>query len=170
MNGCALSRRKFLRGNSRPDSLLRPPWAINETDFTEVCTRCLACLHACPSSLIIKGSAGYPEISFSQQGCDYCQACVESCDDGALSLDTATSQLAWQQQASIDEKCFAKNGIVCRSCGEICESRAIRFKHALAGRSQITLDTGLCNGCGECVHVCPAQSIAIKNTSEINHV
>ena len=170
MNGYALSRRNFLRGNSRPDSLTRPPWALNETDFTEVCTRCHACLPACPSHLIVKGLAGYPEISFAQQGCDYCQACVNSCETGALNLNAVNNQLPWQQQAFIDETCFAKNGIVCRSCGEICESRAIRFKPALAGRSQITLDTSLCNGCGECVHVCPAQSITIKNTSEKNHV
>ncbi len=158
----ALSRHSFLRGSYQPDAVIRPPWAVEESLFTDACTRCFACAKACPSHLIVKGQGGYPEVSFSRHGCDYCEACVRACEDSALILNEENQHQPWYQHAIINKDCFSRRGVICRSCGDVCETRAIRFKPALAGRSKISLDESACNGCGECVHVCPAHAIEIK--------
>ena len=51
------SRRDFLRGRiSRPAPVLRPPWALDERDFLAACTRCDACVRACPTGAAIRVS------------------------------------------------------------------------------------------------------------------
>jgi len=100
-------------------------------------------------------------MSFLRQGCDYCEACVQVCPESALSLTQTNFQFPWPQQAVINDQCFAEKGVVCRACGEVCEVSAIEFKLMVGGSSQLTINTAACNGCGECVHVCPAQAIKI---------
>lgn len=158
----ALSRQSFLRGSYHQEAVIRPPWALKENSFTDACSRCFECAKVCPSHLIVKGAGGYPEMSFSRHGCDYCEACVRVCEDGALNINDNNQHQPWHQSAEINETCFSKRGVVCRSCGDVCETRAILFTPALAGRSRISLDESACNGCGECVHVCPAHAIEIK--------
>jgi len=166
-----ISRRQLFRGQFKGDNAIRPPWSINELTFTENCTRCYECVHVCHSHLIFKGSGGFPEISFNRQGCDYCEACVRACPEDVLRIDQSNQQSAWLQTAEINNECFSMRGIVCRSCGEICESRAIQFKPGIAGHTQVILNTTACNGCGECVHVCPAGAIKISKDSAMgkNH-
>ncbi|MBD4688740.1 4Fe-4S dicluster domain-containing protein, partial [Xanthomonas citri pv. citri] len=48
-----------------------------------------------------------------------------------------------------------------RSCGDGCESRAIRFRPALGGIATLQLDLTACNGCGACLSVCPTSAISI---------
>lgn len=157
-----IKRNQFIRGQSIGESAIRPPWSIEETDFTESCTRCFQCAEACPLNLIVKGSGGFPEMTFLRQGCDYCEACVRACPEKTLSFTDENEQSPWQQYADINDQCFAGRGIVCRSCGEVCESRAIEFKITVGGNSQVNLNTASCDGCGECVHVCPAHAIKIQ--------
>lgn len=158
MKSQAISRHSFIRGY-QDASVIRPPWAIDEQKFTDLCTRCFECAKACPDHLIVKGVGGFPEISFSRHGCDYCEACARACPESVLDL---TQLIPWNQKAIISEDCFSKRGVVCRSCGDACETVAIRFKPMLGGVSQVQLDTSACNGCGECVHVCPAHAITIQ--------
>ena len=155
------NRKHFLRGKLNSELSIRPPWSINELEFTEQCTRCYKCAESCPSNLIVKGMGGYPEISFIRQGCDYCEACARSCPEDVLNINHFNKKNPWQQQASINDECFSMRGIVCRSCGEVCEARAIEFKLVVGGKSQLILNTTACNGCGECVHVCPADAITV---------
>ena len=162
MKAQAIQRSKFLRGQFTNTAVIRPPWSIDESRFVDTCTRCYKCAEACPSNLIVKGTGGYPEISFQRHGCDYCQACVQSCTDEALLLTSNKTQLPWLQQAEISELCFSSRGIVCRSCAEVCETSAIKFTPVIGGTSQINLNATACNGCGECVHVCPAHAIKIQ--------
>ncbi len=61
----------------------------------------------------------------------------------------------------IGESCLARRNVVCRSCGDECDEGAIRFRPVIAGVAVPTLDPARCNGCGECVRVCPAAAIAI---------
>ena len=174
-----LNRKDFVRAQFKGELPIRPPWSIEESRFTEMCTRCYVCAESCPSQLIVKGRGGFPEMSFTRHGCDYCEACVKSCPENALTLHQQATLIteqqpenklsAWQQTAVISEKCFSTQGIVCRACGEICESRAIEFKLAVGGISLINLNIAACDGCGECVHVCPAHAIKINklNTETI---
>ncbi len=163
MKARVINRKQFLKGNIAGERAVRPPWSIEESHFTEVCTRCFKCAEACSSHLIVKGAGGFPEMSFLRQGCDYCQDCVQACTDNALlRLTKDNHQLPWHQRIVINDQCFATKGILCRSCGEVCEVDAIEFKLLVGGMSQISTDTTACNGCGECVHICPAQAIEIQ--------
>jgi len=166
-----INRHQLLRGRFDGSNTLRPPWSVDELSFTENCSRCYQCAEVCHAKIIVKGSGGFPEISFNRQGCDFCEACVRTCPEGVLYIDQANNDIAWNQIAVISDQCFSSRGIICRSCGEICESKAIKFKPGISGVTQVILNTDSCNGCGECVHVCPADAIKISKGSEmgINH-
>lgn len=161
-----LNRKQFLHGRFANTRLIRPPWSIDEPLFTDACSRCFECARVCPSQLIIKGEAGYPEMSFIRQGCDYCQACVKACSELALNIK---QPVPWHQSVEINDQCFAARAIECRSCADTCEHQALEFKLLRAGQSQVKVNSAACNGCGECVHVCPAHAIKIvKNPDEIS--
>jgi ferredoxin-type protein NapF len=68
--------------------------------------------------------------------------------------------------ARISLRCMAMRGILCRACDEHCEPRAVRFELLPAGRSVPSINDDLCNGCGECARVCPAQAIALEPREE----
>ena len=160
------SKRNLLFARNSQEKAFRPPWSISEKDFIETCTRCGECFKECPSNVIKIGDGGFPELDFSHAGCDFCQVCVQVCQPGALKIRDCP---ALNSVAHIDENCFSERGVICRSCGEICNVGAIRFKPAVGGITHVLLNTELCNGCGECVHLCPAQSITMKHrtTEEI---
>jgi ferredoxin-type protein NapF len=65
------------------------------------------------------------------------------------------------RKAVIAAACLALNRVVCRSCGEACAPRAIRFRLAPGGISAPEVDPGLCNGCGDCVPACPVAAITL---------
>ena len=45
---------------------------------------------------------------------------------------------------------------------EICEHRAISFQLVVGGSCNVLMDTTICNGCGECISICPANAISIN--------
>ena len=65
-------------------------------------------------------------------------------------------------KARINSRCIAMGGVFCRACDEHCEPSAVRFELLPAGRSLPFVNEELCNGCGECARVCPAQAIALE--------
>ncbi len=154
------SKRNLLRGRISKQNPLRPPWSVTENEFVELCNRCGECAKGCPAKVIKMSDGGFPEIDFSSSGCNFCKLCVESCEAGALKYDRSA---AFKFSAGIEGTCFSIQGVVCRACGECCEVEAIRFQPALGGITNVLLDTDLCNGCGECVSLCPAKSISLKH-------
>ncbi len=157
-----ISRMQLLRGDLRGERpAIRPPWAMDERQFIESCDRCGDCISNCPKKIITKGSGGFPTIDFSQAGCTFCGDCRETCKPGALRLTDSTEQPPWSLAASVLDSCLSLNGIVCRSCGESCEEDAIKFRLELGGRARPLVDEEICNGCGECVAVCPSQSLKV---------
>lgn len=155
------SRRLFLRGRvatpvqARP----RPPWAVAEPQFLARCTRCAACVPACPGGLLTLGDGGYPEISFARQGCDACGACSRACPSGAIGPTTG-APFAWRVQVS--EACLARQQVECRLCGDFCDTRALRFVPTQGGISQLQLDPAACTGCGACVAPCPVGALRMQ--------
>ena len=164
-----MNRLQFLRGNYKGEQALRPPWSQVEHMFTNLCDRCDKCIQACHTQVIIRGGSGFPEMNFSKAACDFCQECVQACPTQALKLTDINQYQPWHYKASINDKCFAERGIVCRSCGEVCEMRAIRFKLAVGGVAHIEFNTSDCSGCGECVSICPANAIQIKPTQPVEN-
>jgi ferredoxin-type protein NapF len=158
-----LQRRLFLRGDvaaKRPPQ--RPPWAVAEASFTVRCSRCDSCLQACPEQLIVRGSGGFPEVDFRRGGCSFCGDCLRSCSDGALQPAAPTPQAAWAQRVEFLPGCLAQRGVVCRSCGDVCATRAIGFRLQLGGRAVPQLSAEACTGCGSCIAVCPVQAVTLQ--------
>jgi ferredoxin-type protein NapF len=154
-----LTRRQFLRGKFGESASLRPPWAAAEPEFLARCTRCDACLDACPEHILVRGSGGFPVVDFTQRGCTFCGACVDACKPHALERTAAPP---WAVKASIGASCLALNRVVCSACGERCEARAIRFRPALGAAPTPAIDPDRCTGCGACVAVCPVSAITVS--------
>ncbi len=170
-----LSRRAFLHGKRAKDeqNTIRPPWTVKATFFTETCTRCDQCIQACPEKILIRGDGGFPEVDFKQGACTFCAVCADACSSKAFQFfktETphdicSTPAKAWHLNVSIQSTCLSLNGIVCRVCGECCNEEAIQFQLQLGGLSTPLIDTDKCNGCGECLYVCPKNAVLIKNAN-----
>lgn len=156
-----LSRRAFL-GVSRPNqgSPVRPPWALAEAQFLSLCTRCNACIDACPTGLLKVGEGGFPEADFTPgqapAGCTFCGDCRAVCTVGALAASNT-----WVLKASFSSDCLAARQVVCRTCAECCEFSAIHFPPRLGGVAQPSLDDEACTGCGACLADCPTRAIRV---------
>lgn len=153
------SKRNLLRGKPLGESALRPPWAIAEGAFAEACTACDDCIEACGEQIIVRGSGGYPEVDFKRGACTFCGDCVDACDTAALSRDV---EAPWQLRLSISDRCLASRQIVCQTCGDVCDERAIRFKPTLGKVAQPAVDENLCTGCGACIATCPEQAMTLQ--------
>ncbi len=154
------SKRRLVFGRGHSSQPVRPPWAIDENNFIEVCDRCAECVRQCPRNIIHLADGGFPELNFSHAGCDFCKVCEAVCKTNAINANTFT---ALNLYAEINTECFSNRGVICRSCGEVCPGRAIRFQHVVGGLTQTIMNSDLCNGCGECVSICPAHAITIKH-------
>ena len=158
-------RRLLLRGRlastAAPGlgSVPRPPWALDEPDFTATCTRCGDCLRACPQHVLLAGDGGFPEIRFETRGCTFCGECVRACKTAALSRPKA--QPPWSLKATIGEACLARRRVECRVCGELCDARALSFRPTLGSVAQPVFDVAACTGCGDCVAPCPVNAIEV---------
>ena len=159
---CAVSRRQFLRGNlTGRDSAIRPPWAVAENEFVARCDQCSECVAACPSHLIEAANDGLPFMNFLKGECDFCNACARACATGALVYRDEANQPIWSLAATIESTCIAFNGVVCRTCGEHCETTAIRFVHVVGRGAMPQVDFERCTGCGACVSVCPVKAVSM---------
>ena len=160
-------RRNFLRGRSRAEvPAPRPPWARDETAFIAACTRCDACIKACPTTVLVRADGGFPSVDFSRGECTFCAQCVASCEPHALARATELVP-PWTLRARIAETCLAEAGVECRICGENCPTGAIRFRPRLGGVAQPQLDVAACTGCGACFAPCPTRAIVVKAQIDI---
>lgn len=159
----SLTRRAFLSGRFAAQSAeLRPPWAIAPPAFEQTCSRCDACIAACPSRIIVLGEAGFPRIDFrlGTGECSFCGECATACQPGALKRQP--NAVPWRLKAAIGAACLAFQGVVCRACGDRCNAAAIRFRPRLGGAALPELDTARCTGCGACVGVCPVAAVGVS--------
>ncbi|GIU04553.1 ferredoxin-type protein NapF [Shewanella morhuae] len=154
------SRRSLF--SRRKSNAIRPPWVREDIEFTDICTRCSACITACETKIIIKGDAGFPEVSFTNNECTFCTLCAKSCPENIFDL----TQPAWHYKAYVQETCLTNHGIWCQSCKDACEPRAINFVFSIGQAPSPHIDVDLCNGCGACVAPCPSQAIHIKLPTE----
>lgn len=149
--------------------ILRPPGAIEENAFLAGCTKCDACVQACPHDAIVhapvrfRRAAGTPMIDPSPtssvsggQPCLMCEdfPCIAACEPGVLRMDMPKTMGI----ARIDmQTCLAYQHSFCTVCSEQCPvAGAIEV---IAGKPRIIED--VCTGCGVCHHVCPAPANAV---------
>jgi len=155
------ARRALLRGgHARP--IARPPYAIDEGRFTEDCTRCNACIEACPEDLLQRGDGGFPELRFGHGECTFCSDCAAACPTPALQL---LGHRPWRWQATVSAGCLMPQGITCRSCGDACPTAAIVFDPRRPNAAP-AIASDRCNGCGSCVGTCPGHAIHMHEADD----
>ncbi|MDX1593094.1 MAG: ferredoxin-type protein NapF [Gammaproteobacteria bacterium] len=156
-----VSRRAFLTAGTRRLSLpARPPWSVDEARFVSGCTRCEACITACPERILVRGDGGFPEVDFRRGGCTFCGDCARACPE-PLFARPGGGTAPWALRADVGEACLGRAGVVCELCRDACDARALRF---VAGRRRLTapsLDADRCTGCGACVSACPPGALEV---------
>ena len=169
--------------------LIRPPGALAEVDFLEVCQRCGLCMKACPTNVINPtlaeaGMSGFwtPRLIMTQGYCEYtCTLCGSVCPTGAIrpiSAKEKTGRPIKIGSAFLDRgRCLPWSGNApCIVCQEHCPTspKAIYLKTERVPRHdgrEITVqlpyvDLKLCVGCGICEYKCPVQGLpAIRTIS-----
>lgn len=152
-----LARRRFLRGGRPIPDPVRPPWSVQRA-FTDLCTRCGACVAACGPGPLTTGDGGFPAMDFGRGECSFCAACAEACPEPLFLPRTLPP---WRLRAEIGSGCLAAGGTYCRSCGDACPAGAIRFAVRLGGRADPAVAADACTGCGACVSACPAGVVRV---------
>ena len=159
------SRRNLLRGVPLSTAApVRPPGAISEPYFIDGCTACGDCITACPEGIIIGGSAGYPEIDFRRGECTFCTDCVLACPESVLD---ASIQPPWQLQLRVKDQCLAKKRVICQTCSDVCDQRAIHFPPRLGAVAEPAIQQQDCNGCGACVSACPEDALVLETKRQV---
>ena len=154
-----LTRRSLLFGRQATEApALRPPWALPEVDFASRCTRCDACVRACPEQVLVRGGDGLPRFVATSGECTFCGDCVQACESAALD---ASILPPWELGARVGDGCLSARGVVCASCREACPETAIHV--APGARGPAVIDAERCTGCGACVGICPAGAIALSS-------
>lgn len=143
------------RGETPP--LVRPPGSADEARMKSLCLRCDRCRSACHTGAIGVGglSEGLlvmrtPVMNFHNGFCDFCRRCADVCPTGAISdFDPETARIGL---AHVTESCIALRTAACTACEEACPEDAI----TLDAQNRPVVDPDICNGCGKCEQICPA--------------
>ncbi|MGQ9843182.1 MAG: 4Fe-4S dicluster domain-containing protein [Spirochaetota bacterium] len=167
---------------SHNSSIIRPPGALNESQFLDVCIRCGQCMNVCPTNALhpsIVEASFYgmftprliPRIGY----CDFtCTRCGDVCPTGAIQKLSLN-----QKQKSIIGTAYIIKDICipwsesrnCIVCEEVCpvEKKAITLeKKVVKNKDGMYVEVLLpivhedrCIGCGICENRCPVSRAAI---------
>ena len=144
----------------RAKNWIRPPYARDELDFLLACTRCDACITACPHDVLFAlparlgvQVAGTPAMDLLNRGCHMCEGwpCVAACEPDALTRpdSDAPPKLA---HAHIDtDVCLPYLGPECGACADSCPvPGALRWTDGI----RPVIDEDACTGCALCREAC----------------
>lgn len=150
--------------------LVRPPGAGSEKEFLEQCSRCGACVKACPFFALApqmqanEFDLGTPALRTGQSWCRLCGdfPCINACGSGALSM-TRTSALKKIATVRVAEaECLRTTGTTCDACAQKCAQTAVAISFPAEGAAPV-IDHEKCSGCGACLVVCPAYPEPVFN-------
>lgn len=176
------------RIEARASQWIRPPFAIAEIQFLLACTRCDACIEACPHEVIFKLAGRYgldvaatPALDLMHKGCHLCAdwPCVAACEAHALVFPEVQQEEQQGEgdepvviepprlaQASIDtSQCLPYLGPECGACEGSCP-----VEGALTWSGcQPVINEAVCVGCGLCRQACVTdpKSILIKSVKKV---
>lgn len=141
---------------------LRPPGAVEESDFLERCTKCGDCLEACPYDAICHHSRDQTPIIFQEKSpCRLCEdfPCIRACETEALLLVGGPTQVHMGLAVVSHQDCTAGHG--CNACVSKCPTQAISMDFS---SFRVIIDDHNCVGCGICQHICKSVNdrVAIK--------
>jgi ferredoxin-type protein NapG len=149
----------------------RPPGAMAEIGFLAACTRCGACINACPEHALLKVpgdgglAAGTPYLEPASTPCIACPTmpCAAACPTAALSAP----EMGWVDYRLGDlelrpEHCLTFRGSSCRICVDACPMGDAALTLDPAGHPVLRREG--CVGCGVCVQVCPTSPSSYELT------
>ena len=159
--------------HTAPDAVVRPPANKSGTRFTRQCSRCGACVQACPNGIIRFGGAdaGWgavlaPELSFDNDFCSpTCTACGQVCPSGAIPRFTVKTKFTVPiGVAKVDANvCLLGENRECGTCVSACQYAALDLAWDKVNLvSRVVVDAKRCTGCGGCEYVCPSAPKAIR--------
>ena len=173
--------------------LIRPPGALMEPDFLNLCLRCGECMKVCignalHAAWLEAGLEGIftPRLIGRLGYCEYnCTLCGQVCPSGAIRrLGKNEKQAVIIGRAHFDKnRCLPyASGTSCIVCEEHCPTpdKAIKFREVeIDGKNgaRVTVKQPyvvdrLCIGCGICEHICPldgAAAILVTSAGESRH-
>jgi ferredoxin len=165
--GCGLGGAAALTvpliGKSESKQSVLPPGANNH--FAATCTRCYACVSACPPQIIKVKKGGpllelaMPELCFDEYACEEsCNACSHACPTGAIRTLTHDQKRRTRiGTAKVKkERCLAwTDHEYCMVCDEYCPYNAIETQMIGDVPCPVVVPDK-CRGCGACENACPA--------------
>lgn len=165
--------RAFLHTRLR-GRLIRPPGAVPEAAFLNICLRCGLCMKACPTNglqpcVLEAGLNGLwtPRLVPRIGGCEKnCNLCGQVCPTSAIRrLPLEEKTYVKMGTAVIDRsRCIAwEQDKVCLICDEACPFNAINSLSEKVRDSTLLrpfVDERLCTGCGLCEARCPIEGPA----------
>lgn len=172
----------------RASRWIRPPFAIPELEFLLACTRCDACIKACPHEIVFPLSPNNgaevmntPALDLLNKGCRLCEdwPCVNACETKALIIPQIELNPADSNDGNegsnpeeappapqpklakvvIDEaSCLPFQGPECGACASACI-----VEGALQwSMERPTINQELCTGCAMCREVCITEPKSIN--------
>ena len=168
------------QASSLPAYAIRPPGALEESEFLGACIRCGLCVRDCPYDTLRLAqpgedvALGTPYFVAREVPCEMCDdiPCVPACPTGALDhsltdIDDSRMGLA----VVVDqESCIAFRGLRCEVCFNVCPVRGkaitLEMQHnARSGKHALFIPivhSSDCTGCGKCEQACILEEAAIK--------
>lgn len=155
----------------RAQQWIRPPFALSELEFLLACTRCMACIEACPHRVIFPLAArlgpdvaGTPALDLLNRACHLCHdwPCVQSCEPKALfKADDELNAFPKLARANIDTaSCLPYLGPECGACASSCPiPGALQWN-----RERPTINNDACAGCALCREACVLEPKAVLIT------
>ena len=177
--------------SERASRWIRPPFAISEIEFLLACTRCNACIDACPHDVIFPLAASNgadvmntPALDLLNAACHLCAdwPCVTTCETAALQIPNFEAEpekelpkdneldviIPLPNLAHIEiqtSSCLPYNGPECGACAGACPVEGALQWHA----ERPSINQQLCTGCALCRQACitePKSILISKNRVE----
>lgn len=154
------------RNYDRP--YFRPPGAVRESEFLEMCSRCRKCVDVCPEYCIVPAQShmgapvGTPVLFPNDAACTLCGDCMDVCPSGAL-LPVPAEFVRIGLAHISEQTCVAYTTEHCSLCHDACPvvPNAVRFPEDFFGTSP-WIDADACTGCGLCVKPCPTSPKSVE--------